>query len=200
MWAQVENSKRRRNRSTLLSSQHLEGYKGMLELQDGTRKSWQASLTHTGLHTTHTKWLVHSWSTLGAKTSHGQHGHTRLTTARTWGKPPPSPLIVYSVAGHGAYIQMTFLSQDSRVEVPKSCQLGLPRLWSPITLWTDLWLRCGLKQSCSSCRKLFNNMSHVICRQINRVDSRLFLVGSQIGSLTPDLFFGHNLCFRCLNE
>ncbi len=24
--------------------------------------------------------------------SHGQHGHTRLTTARTWGKPPPSPL------------------------------------------------------------------------------------------------------------
>ncbi len=24
--------------------------------------------------------------------SHRQHGHTRLTTARTWGKPPPSPL------------------------------------------------------------------------------------------------------------
>ncbi len=93
MWAQVENSKRRRNRSTLLSSQHLEGYKGMLELQDGTRKSWQASLTHTGLHTTHTKWLVHSWSTLGAKTSHGQHGHIRLTTARTWGKPPPYSIL-----------------------------------------------------------------------------------------------------------
>ncbi len=24
--------------------------------------------------------------------SHGEHGHTRFTTARTWGKPPPSPL------------------------------------------------------------------------------------------------------------
>jgi hypothetical protein len=33
-----------------------------------------------------------SWSTFGARTSHGQHGHTRLTTAQTWRKPPPSPL------------------------------------------------------------------------------------------------------------
>ncbi len=37
-------------------------------------------------------WLVHSWSTFGAKTSHMQLGHTRFTTAQTWGKPPPSPL------------------------------------------------------------------------------------------------------------
>jgi len=43
-------------------------------------------------------------------------------------------------------------------------------------------------------------MSHSICRQVNRVDSKLFLVGSQIGSLTPDPSFGHNLCFRYLNE
>jgi hypothetical protein len=63
----------------------------VLGLRDGTRKNQQASLTHTGLHTTHTKWLVHNWSTLGARMSHEQHEHTRLTTARTWGKPPPSP-------------------------------------------------------------------------------------------------------------
>jgi len=43
-------------------------------------------------------------------------------------------------------------------------------------------------------------MWHVVCSQVNRVDSRLFLVGSQIGNLTLDPFFGHNLCFRCPNE
>jgi hypothetical protein len=95
---------------------------------------------------------------------------------------------------------MTFLSQDSRTGVPKSRQLGLPRLWSPITLRENLGSKCGLKQSCSSCRELFNGMWHVVCSQINRVDSRLFLVGSQIGSLTLDPSFGHNLCFRCPNE
>jgi hypothetical protein len=43
-------------------------------------------------------------------------------------------------------------------------------------------------------------MSDAICRQVNRVDSQLFVVGSQTGSLTPGPSFGHNLCFRCSNE
>jgi hypothetical protein len=76
------------------------GERGVLETPGMTRKSWQALITHTGLHTTHTKWLVQSWSTLGARTSHGQHGHTRLTTARTWGKPPPSPFRTH----HGTFL------------------------------------------------------------------------------------------------
>jgi hypothetical protein len=95
---------------------------------------------------------------------------------------------------------MVFLSRDSRVGVPKSRQLGLPRLWSPITLRTNLQLRCSLKQSCNSRQELSNGMSHIVCRQINRVDSWLCLVGSQIGNLTPGPSFGHNLCFRSLNE
>ncbi len=33
-----------------------------------------------------------------------------------------------------------------------------------------------------------------------KVDSRLFVVGSQTGNSTPGLSFGHNLCFRCSNE
>jgi len=93
-----------------------------------------------------------------------------------------------------------FLSQDSQVGVLKSPKLGLPRLWSPITLRADLGSRCGLKQSCSPHQNLSNGMSHVICKQVNRVDSRLFMVGSQIGNLTPGPSFGHNLCFRCPNE
>jgi hypothetical protein len=39
-----------------------------------------------------TKWLVHIPEHLGARTSHRQHGFTWLTTARTRGKPPPSPI------------------------------------------------------------------------------------------------------------
>jgi len=93
-----------------------------------------------------------------------------------------------------------FLSQDSQVGVSKSLRLGLSWLWSPITLRTDLRSRYILKQSCSPRRELSNDMSHTVCRQVNRVDSQLFLVGSQIDNLTPDLSFGHNLCFRCPNE
>jgi len=57
----------------------------------GLRKVDKLVHPHGPAHNPH-KWLVHSWSTFGARMSHGQHGHTRLTTARIWGKPPPSPL------------------------------------------------------------------------------------------------------------
>ncbi len=43
-------------------------------------------------------------------------------------------------------------------------------------------------------------MWHALCRQVNRVDSWLLVVESQIARLTPDLYFVHNLCFRCPNE
>jgi hypothetical protein len=91
-------------------------------------------------------------------------------------------------------------SRNSRVRVPKLRQLGLSRLWSLVTFRADFGSRCNLKQSCRSCWELSNSMLHVIWRQVNRVDSRLFLVRSQIGSLTFGLSFGHNLCFRCPNE
>jgi hypothetical protein len=84
--------------------------------------------------------------------------------------------------------------------VPKSRQRGLPGLWSPITLRTDLGLKCGLKQSCSSRLEHSNNMWHVVYSQVNRVDSRLLVVGSQTANLTPGLSFAHNLCFRRPNE
>jgi hypothetical protein len=97
-----------------------------------------------------------------------------------------------------------YFSRDSRVGVPKSRQMGLPGLWSPITLREDLGSQCGLKQSCRSHRDLSNGMSHVLYSEVFRVDSRLLVVGSQNwqtpGNLTPGLSFGHNLCFRCPNE
>ncbi len=126
----------------------------------------------------------------------GKHGLTRFTTAKTWGKPPPSPLIVFSMPSHGTNTQTSFLSQDSQVGVPKFPKLGLPQLWGPITLCKDLRLRWGLKQSCSPCQELLKNMWHITCKQINRGDSWLLMIKSQIGNLTPGLSFGHNLCFK----
>ncbi len=83
--------------------------------------------------------------------------------------------------------------------VSKLPKLGLPRLWGPIILHADLRLRWGLKQSCSPCREISNDMSQATCMQRNQVNSRLLMVGSQTANLTPDLSFGHNLCFRCPN-
>ncbi len=95
---------------------------------------------------------------------------------------------------------MIFLSWGSRVGVLKSRQLGFLQLWSPITLRADLGLKCGLKQGYSSYQVFFNIILHVLCIQVNRVDSWLFLVDNQINSLTPGPSFSHNLCFKCPNE
>jgi hypothetical protein len=42
-------------------------------------------------------------------------------------------------------------------------------------------------------------MSHATCTPRNRVNSRFLVGGSRIVSLTPDLSFDHNLCFKCPN-
>ncbi len=91
------------------------------------------------------------------------------------------------------------MSRDSKVGVSKFPHLGLPLLWAPITLRVDLWLQWGLKQSCSPCRELSNGMSHATCTLKHQVDSQLLVVRSQIVNLTPNLSFGHNLCFKCSN-
>ncbi len=43
-------------------------------------------------------------------------------------------------------------------------------------------------------------MSCTTWTQGNWVDSWLLVVGSQVANLTPNLSFGHNLCFRCPNR
>jgi hypothetical protein len=81
-------------------------------------------------------------------------------------------------------------------EIPK---VGSPVSLGPIILSIDLWLRWGLKQSCSPRQEIFNGMSHATYTQGNRGDSWLLMVGSQIDNLTTNPFFGHNLCFKCPN-
>jgi hypothetical protein len=92
-----------------------------------------------------------------------------------------------------------FLSRDSQVGVSKFEQPRLSQLSGRITSCADLRLQWGLKQSYNLRREFSNGMLHISWTQGNRVDSQLLVVGSQTTNLTPDLSFGHNLCFRCPN-
>ncbi len=92
-----------------------------------------------------------------------------------------------------------FYSQDSQGGVPGLSRFGLPKLWEVTTPDSDLGLGRGLKQTCSSPQGLSNDVLHSFCTPRGRVDSRLFVVGSQIASLTPGPSFDHNLCCGCLN-
>jgi hypothetical protein len=83
--------------------------------------------------------------------------------------------------------------------VPKFPKLGLPQLWRPIILCANLWLRWGLKQSCSPCQEISNVMSHATCTQGSQGYSRLLMVESQIGNLIHGPSFGHNLWFKYPN-
>jgi len=85
------------------------------------------------------------------------------------------------------------------VKVLKLSQLGLLRLWGPIILHANIWLRLGLKQIFSPHQEPSNGMLHATCTWGNRGDSRLLMVRSQVDNLTLDPSFGHNLCFRCPN-
>jgi hypothetical protein len=90
-------------------------------------------------------------------------------------------------------------SRDSQGGVLKLSQFGFPGLWQLIIHCLDLRLGWGLKKTCSSPWELFNGLSHSTCTHRSQVDSQLLVVGNQIASLTPDLSFANNSCFRCLN-
>ncbi len=109
--------------------------------------------------------------------------------------PPYSILYAFPRGPHPNDI----LSRNSQMGVSKFPKLALLRFWGPITLCVDLWLRWGLKQSCTPCRELFNDMLRATCTQGNWVDSRLLMVMNQIANLTPNPSFGHNLCFKSPN-
>jgi hypothetical protein len=90
-------------------------------------------------------------------------------------------------------------SRDSQNGVPKLSRFGLPRFWAFITFRSDLRLGQGLKKICSSPWELSNDVSHSTCTHLDRINSRLLVVGSQIANLTPGLSFAHNLCYKCPN-
>ncbi len=73
-------------------SQHYKGVEGCARAPGWDQKELTSfNYSHRLAQNQH-KMVVHSWNIFGVKTNHRQLGHTRLITARTWGKPPPSPL------------------------------------------------------------------------------------------------------------
>jgi hypothetical protein len=137
---------------------------------------------------------MHNWSTFGVRTSHEQTWTHKTHHCSHLGETITFPLIVYSMFGHGTSTQMAFCPWTP-MKFPK---LGLSQFWEAITLCVDLQSKCGLKQSCSFCQKIYNNMLHATYTQGNRGDSRLLVVRSQIGNLIPSPSFGHNLCLECV--
>jgi hypothetical protein len=128
----------------------------------------------------------------------GKLGLTRLTTARTWGKSPPSPLwytLCLSTRPTSKWHFVPGLPSGS-LEIPI---IRTPTTLGPITLRANLRLGWGLKKNCSPYWKIFNGMSHTTFTGGNRGNFQLLVVGSQIVNLTPGPSFGHNLCFRCSN-
>jgi hypothetical protein len=111
--------------------------------------------------------------------------------------------IVYSTFAHGGGIQMALFPGIPKMEsrsCPECVPIGLLGLWKAITPRPNLGSGRGLNQSCSPRRDLSNDVSHLPSARRERVDSRLLMVGSQTGSLTPGPSFAHNLGCRCPND
>jgi len=90
-------------------------------------------------------------------------------------------------------------SRDSQGGVPKLSRVGLLRLWTLISLGSNLRLEWVPNQSYSSPQELPNTLLHSFYRHWEEVDSWLLMVESQIASLTSDPSFAHNLGCRCPN-
>jgi hypothetical protein len=124
----------------------------------------------------------------------GRFRLTRLTTTRTWGKPPPSPLWYTMYLSTRPTSKWHFVSRLPN-RSPKIAKVG-----TPTTLGSHNFVcRPLIEMRSKAHRELSNDMSHASFMQGNWVDSQLLVVGSQNANLTPNPSFGHNLCFRCPN-
>jgi len=110
--------------------------------------------------------------------------------------PPYSILCASSQGPHPNGLFVSGLPKGS----PKTAKVRLPQLCGAIISCSNLQSKWGLKQSCSSHQEFSNSVLHYICTHGSQVNSRLFMVGSQIVNLTPNLSFCHNLCYICRNR
>jgi hypothetical protein len=141
---------------------------------------------------------VHNWNFFGAGTSHGQTQTHKSHHNRNLGEATTFPLIVYSVVTTGLTSKWCFVIGllSGSPEIPTTMT---PMTLGFMIMCVNFWLKWGLKKICNPCREFSNGMLHATYTQGNPGDSRLLVVENQIGNLTLDLFFGHNLCFRCPN-
>jgi len=107
----------------------------MLELRDGDYDEWQMSQLFTQTCTNQTtSWLMHSYITFGAQTS---HNHTWIHETRhdmDLGETITFLFIVFFMTNHGSYTQMSFCLGTPKLGVLKFPKLGLLAFWNPINL------------------------------------------------------------------
>jgi hypothetical protein len=112
------------------------------------------------------------------------------------GETTTFPHIVHFVPLHGTHIRMAFYPRTPKEESQNCPDLDFCEV---IILCSDLRLGWIPKQTCSSPRELSNSVSYSTCTHPGWVDSQLLVVESQTASLTLDLSFCRNLCYRCPN-
>jgi hypothetical protein len=186
----------------LPTSSTLKGVEGCVR-SPGIRLGRRTSRSSLILHPKQTtKWLVyireHFW-VLGQATGildHKTHHDPDSGEATTFAH------IVFSAPHFEDYIQMVLFLGTPKLEsrnCPETVPVGVPGLWELITPDCKVGSRRDLNQTCSPRRDLSNDVSHSQLGGREEVDSRLFVIGSQTGSLTPGLSFAHNLGYRCPN-
>jgi hypothetical protein len=120
-----------RSWGTFPGTQHFGGRGACWSSGMGTRKSDKHQLlTRTCTNET-TSWLMHSWSTFGAKMSHGQTQIHKTHHGLDLGETTTFPLIVCFVPLHETHIQMAFCPRTSKWESwnsqsYESCDFGAP--------------------------------------------------------------------------
>jgi len=139
---------------------------------------------------------MHSWSIFGAWIHYGQTWMHKIHHGQTWThktrhsldleEATTFPLITFSVPTPKCYFVSRLPSWKSQNS----------RIWRPITFCANLRLKWSLKKNCRLHRDLSKGMWHATYTQVNQGDYQLLVVNNQIGSLIPNLFFYHNLCFK----
>ncbi len=139
--------------------------------------------------------MEHFWCTDETQAKTNSKNSPRLKLGGSHHLPP---YIIFCAWPWGLH-PMSFCLGTPKLGVLEFLKLGLPQLWKPIMSCEDLRLRWGLKKSYNPCWKFFNNMWNATFAQVNQSDSWLLIVWSQIDTLTLNLSFGHNLCFKSPN-
>jgi len=124
--------------------------------------SWRTCTNQT------TSWLMHSWSTFGARTNH-IHTWTHKTH-----HGPDFFFVILFVISHEGYIQMSFYPKTPNLGVLKFSKLGLLLFWKPIIFCANLQLKWSLKQSFILHRDFSKDMWHATCTQVSQGESRFF--------------------------
>jgi hypothetical protein len=139
--SKCENIGRIMSCSTLLGLQHFRGRRACWNLGRGLGRATSGSIIHTTCTNHTTSWLMCSWNTFDALTSHEQTWSHNTHHNLDMGETTTFPLILFSVLGHGTCTQMSFCLGTPKLGVSKFLKLGLLQLWRLIISCAYIQLR-----------------------------------------------------------